>query len=282
MTVKMHLSVSLAEVGAASRALRLGDFRVATIALISTALILFAPNFSAVAQPAASFESAVASAAAIGEARDPSNGELLYIETYADDPLAPRATVRYWAADGSPLAVKILDFTTDEQAPNLRLIDYRNQRGYTLARGSANLEIRRQRYRNDFSKASNDKLLGRVTTSENLVADAGFNRFILANWQRLSNSGGSARFEFLQLDKARTVGLKLKRKACAQEQGATAAERLCLTLNIDNLLLRRLVKPIRLVYDMNTRRLLRFTGLGQLAGADGKALVVDLQYRYPQ
>lgn len=212
----------------------------------------------------------------IGVASDPQSGELLYTETWDDRPGGDSATVRYWGADGAAVAYKKIDFSRFEFAPNVLQADFRNRRGFEVARSGDELTVRKLKLAADAPMASPKR--GRpapVEVGDNAVVDAGFDRYVLANWDRLLKR--SVRFDFLQIDKARLIALKIKKKACSDTFDVDVH---CFSLNIDNLLLSRFVKPIELVYDAAQRRLLRYTGLGQLAGADGKGLVVQIDYRY--
>ncbi len=212
-----------------------------------------------------------------GSATHPESGALLYTETWDDAPGGDAATIRYWAPDGSAIAFKTLDFTDSEFAPTVFQADFRNQRGFEVARKRDEITVRNLRLSAEAPLES--PVRGRATPiafGEKLVVDAGFDRYVLANWDRLA-SGRSVRFDFLQTDKARLVPLKIKPKKCAARFDVEVR---CFSLNIDNLLLSRFVKPITLAYDVTRKRLLRYNGLGQLAGADGKGLVVQIDYRY--
>lgn len=212
----------------------------------------------------------------IGVASDPNSGELLYTETWDDPPGGDNATVRYWDAAGGAVAFKKIDFSRSAFAPDVFQADFRNRRGFEVARSGAELTVRKLKLSPDAPLDSPSRgRLAKVDFNDEVVVDAGFDRYVLANWERLQKR--SARFEFLQIDKARLIALKLKKKKCSQQFDVEVR---CLSLNIDNLLLSKFVKPIELVYEVEPRRLLRYTGLGQLAGADGKGLVVQIDYRY--
>jgi hypothetical protein len=225
-------------------------------------------------QKLADFQSA---AYLTGLASHPKTGELLYTETWDDKPGGPSATVRYWAPDGAAIAYKTLDFSDSDFAPSVRQADFRHRRGFEVSRDGDELMVRKLKLA--AAAPLESPSAGRATAVEygdNLVVDAGFDRYVQARWERLI-AGRTVRFDFLQIDKARVIPLKLKMKKCAAQFDVVVR---CFSLNIDNLLLSRFVKPILLTYDVTQRRLLRYNGLGQLAGRDGKGLVVQIDYRY--
>ncbi len=213
----------------------------------------------------------------VGAASHLTSGELLYTETWDDAPDAAQATIRYWAPDGAAIAYKTLDFADSKFAPSVFQADFRHRRGFEVVRDGSEMTVRKLKLTAGAPLDSAKK--GRATTveyGEKLIVDAGFDRFVLANWARLL-SGRSVRFNFLQIDKARLIPLKIKLRKCTAQ---FEIEVRCFSLNIDNLLLSRFVKPIVLTYELERQRLLRYNGLGQLAGADGKGLVVQIDYRY--
>lgn len=237
--------------------------------------LLFAQQRSADTFTLADFEP---SARLIGVATNPDTGELLYTETWDDDPTAEQAWVRYWGTDGKALAIKRLDFSRSATAPEVFQADFRNRRGFDLKRDGNALQVQKLKLAAtqplDAPTVASSR---RVAMADNAVVDAGFDRYVVANWERLAINKASSQFEFLQIDKARMLSLKIKPAKCTDNFSVAVQ---CFSLNINNRLLSRFISPIKLAYDAESRQLLRYQGLGQLAGADGKGLVVQIDYRY--
>jgi len=155
---------------------------------------------------------------------------------------------------------------------NFEFIDYRRWRGYriTVTGNTANVKV---------LKVTPDgtetiRLEKNIKVDSNTVIDAALHRFVVANWKRLT-SGKTVRMNFLQMDMARLVPLKMRSIKCDTPNAE------CFEISLDNLLFQRLVPKTRLTYDSTTKDLLRYRGIGPVTRQSGKALVVDLQYRRP-
>ena len=55
-----------------------------------------------------------------------------------------------------------------------------------------------------------------------------------------------------------------------------------MNLEIDNVVLRQFVKPIKLWYDMKDMRLQKYEGISNINGPDGKSLKVRVVFSYPK
>ena len=184
----------------------------------------------------------------IGEARDLRTGEFLYQELHRCEPGGALCSVAYIDLSGATIAEKSIDYRRDDIAPVLRVSDYRNGR----------------------------ELVIDAEAEANLVVDAGFDNFVRNNWQTLGNSGN---IKFKLLVPGRDKPLPMKAKPAAATD--CDADQLCLEVGLNNWLLAALTDPILLTYARDSRQLLRYRGISNLANSNGKSQLVDIRYTYP-
>lgn len=209
-----------------------------------------------------------------GYARKNGDSVVFYTETYLDDPMSNTIRASYWSGNREPISYKQLDFSDDPNVPGFfEVIDYRRKKGYriTVENDIANVKV--LRVAEDGSETI--QLNKDVQIDGNTVIDAAFHRFVVSNWDKLM-SGKSVRVQFLQIDKARLVPLKIKKTNC--DTPATS----CFRITFDNFLLQGLVPNIDMKYETNSKRLLRYTGIGPITQMNGKGLPVDILYEYMQ
>lgn len=184
----------------------------------------------------------------IGEARDLSSGELLYKELHSCESGGTLCSVAYVDNSGIVIAEKTIDYSRDAIAPQLLINDYRSQR----------------------------ELVVEAVAEAGLVVDAGFDNFIRNNWQTLGDSG-TVNFKFLVPGRNKA----LRMRARQAQSGECEAGKLCLEVGLNNWLLGALTDPILLTYSRDSRRLLRYRGISNLASNDGESQMVDIRYIYP-
>jgi hypothetical protein len=183
----------------------------------------------------------------IGEARDLRSGDLLYKELHSCEPGGILCSVAYVDDSGAVIAEKTIDYSRDDIAPQLLISDYRNQR----------------------------ELVINAAAEAGLVVDAGFDNFIRNNWQTLGDSG-TVNFNFLV--PGRDKALRMRARQAQSDECETGT--LCLEVGLDNWLLGALTDPILLTYSRDSRRLLRYRGISNLASNDGQSQMVDIRYIY--
>lgn len=209
---------------------------------------------------------------ATGYAKQPKQSSVTYVETYLDDPLEDRIRATYWSNDQKNIAFKSLDFPAGSNIPSkYELMDLRRSKGYRVSVNSNIADVQTIRIRPDGTRYISKER--QIEINENTVIDAGFHRFILANWDRLI-SGKPMKIKYLQVEKARLIPLKIKKRSCDSSGMA------CYKIIFDNMLLRTMLPSIFLEYDVNTKRLMRYTGLGPLPDLTGKGMPVDIHYEY--
>ena len=114
-----------------------------------------------------------------------------------------------------------------------------------------------------------------VEVKDQTIVDAGFHRHILKNWNALL-SGKSKRVNFLRIEKGSFIPLVIKRRNCDINDGS-----ICFRIALNNFLLKNMVPDIRLAYDPQWKRLVRYNGLGPLNKINGKGMPVSISYDYP-
>jgi len=209
---------------------------------------------------------AIASATASGQ------DEVTFTEHFHNDPDGDELTVSYWSADGDPLAVKRLIFADSSDIPNFELIDYRRKRGQRVVRNGDTLDVSVFRT-TDGGEREQIKSFS-VQIEGQTIVDAGFHRHVLKYWDDLV-AGKSKRVNFLRIEKGNFIPLVIKKRACDVQDGSV-----CFRIALNNFLLKNLVPDIKLAYHPETKRLVRYSGLGPLNKSNGKGMPVTITYDY--
>lgn len=198
--------------------------------------------------------------------------EHTYTENFHNDPDGEELTVSYWSNDDQPLAVKRLEFTDGGSIPDLEMIDLRRKRGHRVIRDGNTLDVSIFRIEDDDSRRQIKSYS--VEIKEPTIVDAGFHRHILKHWDSLV-AGKSRRVNFLRVEKGNYIPLVIKKRTCDVDDGAV-----CFRIALNNFLLKNLVPDIKLAYDANQKRLIRYSGLGPLNKPNGKGMTVRIDYDY--
>ena len=189
----------------------------------------------------------VSAAQVIGEARSASSGELRYTEYYQCSSSGEQCEVEYRDTEGELFARKQLDYTRSWHSPSLVLEHLREDSLVSVERELA----------------------------EELVVDAGFDHYMRTHWDAL-DSGERIQFGFLPAGRESPLNMRAEREA----ELPCPTNRLCLRVALDNWLLGALVDPIRLQYDRDSKRLMRYLGISNLRDGEGKQQEVRIDYRY--
>ena len=246
----------------------------------------------------------------IGEAVDTKSGQLVYREYHSRDEPSALHAVSYRSASGEPFVEKIIDTSRRAIAPDFHQQDYRDgtviaatTRGeqVTLVRGTAAAEDGRSVFamykEQPLALDANTLPLAAIESKHQLVAtpdlviDAGFDYFVRENWSALL-AGKVMEFDFMVPARGRTVTMSLAKtggEQCARERasnpeiakalGASPAYT-CFRLTVNNWFAKVFLKPILLVYDDQSMRLMAFRGLSNLKNDAGEAQSVLITYRY--
>lgn len=204
-----------------------------------------------------------------GDAYDLKTGEFLYSENHSEFYEAGKhlySTVSYRDAAGREFASKKIFFAPNPMQPTYELKDGRD--GYLEGirrEGGATVYYARR-------KADQELRAKQVRAPEPAVFDGGFDYFVRKNFDLIC-SGANQAFNFavpIELDYFRF-------RVARQSAGDTCR----MQLELDNALLRAFVKPIKLWYDARDKRLLRYEGISNINGPDGKSLKVRIVFTYP-
>ena len=122
-----------------------------------------------------------------------------------------------------------------------------------------------------------------INAEDNLVVDAGFDKAIRSQWDGLSR-GEKRRFSFAAPPNLRTFTLvvqKVNQTDCLG-QSYNANEQVCLLVKSSSTFLNWFIKPIVLIYDRNSQRLMRFVGGVNITNDKGKSQRAEINYHYLQ
>lgn len=212
-----------------------------------------------------------------GNAYDPETSQLIYIEKHRvllnQEGRYLSSTVEYQTPKGVLFAEKQVDYADSLIAPSFTFNDFRVDRKVSVVRGDQSI------YLNSDNGASETTKKVAVEASKPVVVDAGFDRFIYENWQRLLETKDLS-FAFLAIPRAKLVNLDVIEKTRTKD---TVVYR----ITPSNFFYRLLVDPIELTYDLKNKQLLRFEGLTNIAKSEnGKVkddnYVAVINYRYAQ
>lgn len=187
--------------------------------------------------------------------------------------------VEYYTPEGSLIAKKTVDFSLSEFAPNVYQEDARH--------GELRLSERvldKDAYRLFYLPADSDKDAGQemvVAAAENMVVDAGFDNAIRAQWDQIL-SGKKVKYVFLAAPSLRTFGLKVRKiKSSACEQWFFDEDsQVCLRVSSTSGFINLFIKPITLIYERASKRLVVFNGTVNLSTDKGTEQRANIRYYY--
>lgn len=194
------------------------------------------------------------------DARDPATGRLLYREQHllrrdAAGALLERL-VMYRCPDGRPFARKHMDYRGALLAPAFGLDDARTGYREGLRRTPVpRLYVRASRRAGERSAPLRDA---------NVVADAGFDEFVRAHWAALA-AGHAVPLDFAIPARLRSYRFSLARVGQSRVGGEDA---MLLRLRLAGWLA-WLAPDMNVAYGLQSRRLLRFEGVSNLADPSG-------------
>lgn len=202
----------------------------------------------------------------VGEALDPDRGTLLYEEhhlvEYRDQ--APlRRSVLYRCPDGRAFARKQVDYREDAYAPAFELVDARFGYREGMDRSGEEIEVFfRPQARKATQRAS-------IDDAADLVADAGFDSFVRAHFERL-RGGEPFDIDFVIPGRLEAMGFRIEPQR--EDDGV-----LQLRLSLRGVL-GWFAPDIEARYDTDDGRLMRFTGLANIRSSPERNVVVDIVF----
>lgn len=207
-----------------------------------------------------------------GLASDPASGAPLYRETHylQDGASGPQQRlVMYRCIDSERyFARKQVRYREDAAQPEFELVDARQ--GYReglRANADADHEAFVRSSRADAEQTA------RLPSAASFVADAGFDEFVKRHWQKLE-SGEEVRFRFLVPADLDILGLKIRRHRNERIDGRDAS-----VIRLSLSAWWSFIAPhIDAYYDRETQVLLRYQGLSNLRGANGRNFPVRIEF----
>lgn len=207
-----------------------------------------------------------------GLASDPVSGLPLYRETHylRDSGAGPQQRlVVYRCIDSERyFARKQVHYRRDAEQPDFELEDARQ--GYREG-----LREQADTHREAFVRSSHaePEQSARLPPAASFVADAGFDEFVKRHWQQLE-SGEEVRFRFLVPADLDILGLKIRRHRSESVDGRPAS-----VIRLSLSAWWGFIAPhIDAYYDRETRVLLRYQGLSNLRGANGRNFPVRIEF----
>lgn len=206
-----------------------------------------------------------------GYAYDLKSGEYLYTEVYNEDlkeGFLQRCTMKYFAADGHPLGEKKVEFDSDPYLPvyQLDLPSANYSEGITQV--SANtIEM----FKQNGIKA---RQTAAVKRTPGMAADAGFTNFMVSHLPELA-AGAIVNFKLGVAGLLDAYSFRARRVGNTEFEGKPAVN---LSIEPDSLL-RYLVDPLLLTYDIPSKRLLEYRGVSDVINpVTGKAYTVRVAF----
>lgn len=193
-----------------------------------------------------------------GRAYDLETEDLLYIEKHRITTNVQgqylSGQVDYVLPGGRKIAHKSLNFSDHLFAPKLSFVDQRFNDVIRLSGDAKGFLI-------ELSASGETKKYQIKPKKADFVADAGFDRYVLKNWGDLL-SGERLAFDFVALTRGELIRFRIEK--INQDEQQVEFE-----IRPDNWLIRLLVEPIALSYDMSTRRLAGYSGVTNIRDAQG-------------
>lgn len=208
----------------------------------------------------------------VGKAFDSNTGELIYQEHHEvslnQNQEYERTHVVYKDKKGNVFAQKQLDFSGELLVPQVSFTDTRSQVMLNIERQKDVVSVRYQDQR--------ESLKADIRYHQRMVVDAGFDQLLLENWEAVLN-GDTLKFDFLAPTRGQLIGFSL----IPTKQTETIIQ---FDLEPSNFLISLLVDPIKLTYDKQNRRIIRYEGLTNIEdiNQDGEYYVANIEYEYTQ
>jgi len=217
---------------------------------------------------------------AIGTAWSTDKEDILYREIhFAENPTHERTTrVEYRTPGETVFAEKQIDYSVSSTAPAISQIDYRNEARiitrYPVDESGTVIELEVRPHDSDEIRSE------MFDYEEGLIVDAGFDPFVRDNWDRLAD-GRRITTDFLVPARMETVSISI-RKTDNGECNFPSENMYCFVIRPAGLLrvVGWFVDPIRIAYDIDSRRLLMFEGLSNLRDDAGEPRNALIHFEY--
>ena len=206
---------------------------------------------------------------------DLESGALVYVEEHREIYRAgrPYRSEVVYRAEGDTIATKAVRFGERPSSPDFSLVDRRD--GYmegAQTRGDSLVMSRRWR--------DGERHEVRVLDAAGAaVVDGGFDHAVRRAWPELMG-GDHVTFDFAVPNKLRSYRFRIRKTGEGRHESRPAV---LLRIEPANFFVRLIAPHIDLTYDRESRRLLKYVGISNLANSDtGKRYRVRIEFTYPQ
>jgi hypothetical protein len=206
-----------------------------------------------------------------GVALDSKSKTVLYIEEHEellDNGKRIGLKTSYRDPSGKVIVQRTVSFKENETTPTFRTEDYRN--GY-LEGAEARGDSVRLYWRKNYGSPLNEKT---ILIPGPAAVDAGFNNFIQNNWNDLLQ-GNKRRFNFGAPFALDYFGFRVYK---TDEKVVGDRRQVVMQCEIDSFFLRLFITPIVLTYDVESKRLVEYSGISNINNDNGKSYFVTIQY----
>jgi len=207
----------------------------------------------------------------VGYAYAPGGEELLYAEHHREhwrEGRILRSEVQYRDPDGKVYAVKKVDFGDNPLMPEFELRNRRNGHFEKVERVGEALQIV---FRHP---EKGERRFEIPDPPAEGVIDAGFDRWVARNWDRLV-AGERLERPFLVPSAGRFIDFRIEQVAVEERDGRRVRR---LRMEPDGFLIRLATQPIDVEYLADEPVLLAYEGLGNMRGADGGNQFVQIEF----
>jgi hypothetical protein len=206
-----------------------------------------------------------------GSASDIHSGEFYYSEEHEEMRIANKPSetrILYKDKSGKIIVKKTIDYSKSLLRPEFLQEDLRD--GYTEGAKVINGSIQLIHRKNNKSKLET-KILKIPGVA---VIDGGFNYFVKENWDKLFK-GEMMKFNFVVPSKLDFFAFRISR---VKEETVNDHKVMVFKLEPDQFVIRALVAPIILKYNVATKRLCQYEGLSTINDHKGKSYKVRIVY----
>jgi hypothetical protein len=207
----------------------------------------------------------------VGNAYTIKSNSFFYVETHQevkDKNKHVHTTITYTTPNGEVIGFKKLDYSNSYTQPNFKQEDYRNGFSEGAELVTDGVKLFHQEDKNSMLRTKTIKV------PQPFVIDGGFNYFIKNRWSEIE-SFKIVSFYFVVPNQMDYFSLRLRKKENKVIGGKNCS---IIYLEIDNVVLRWIVKPIILTYDTESKRLLTYEGISNIMNAMGKNEAVKINY----
>jgi hypothetical protein len=195
------------------------------------------------------------------------NTKHVYSEKFTDKFLNghhTETTTQYFNSNNKLIATRSLNFSKSKFAPDFMTQDLRT--GFLEG-----AEVNGARVRLYYRKSNTSPIEQRtIEVPQPIVVDGGFNQFIKTNWQRITD-GQAIVFYF-------TVSCKLDYYKLRVVKAGSSGKLMTVRIEPDQAVLRWIVTPIIVTYDVATKRIVSYEGKSNIADDSGENFIVKLIY----